>query len=207
MKWVSIPSWLKRIFPLLVWEIPASEKDVYLTFDDGPTPGITSRVLALLSEHHVKATFFCLGSNIERYPALFKEIKDAGHTIGNHGYHHLSGFSVSNKRYYKNVKLGAEVSGSKLFRPPYGRIMPRQVNKIKKEYRIIMWSIMSMDFDRKLSAGECLNNVISNLTPGSIIVMHDTEKAGVNLLVFLPALLTWLEEQGYRASALYTVIP
>ncbi len=202
MNWAHTPTWLKRAFPQLVWEIPTLEKEIYLTFDDGPTPGITSRVLAFLWEHRAKATFFCLGSKIEQYPGLFEEIKAAGHTIGNHGYRHLSGFTTSLKTYLDNARRGEKISGSTLLRPPYGRITPWQITRLKKDYRFILWSIMSMDFSRKLTAEQCFNNVIKNIKPGAIIVFHDTEQAQKNMLQVLPELLQWMDRNGYRAKAL-----
>jgi peptidoglycan/xylan/chitin deacetylase (PgdA/CDA1 family) len=202
MRWVNTPAWLKSVFQQLVWEIPTLNKDIYLTFDDGPTPGITPQVLALLFEHNAKATFFCLGSNIELYPELLEEIKAAGHAIGNHGYNHLSGFSTSLNKYIKNVEKGAELSGSRLFRPPYGRITPWQVRKLRKQHAIIMWSIMSMDFDARLTPEQCLQNVIKNIKPGAIIIFHDSDKAKKNLLELLPKLLNWLQKNGYETKVL-----
>jgi peptidoglycan/xylan/chitin deacetylase (PgdA/CDA1 family) len=202
MNWVLTPTWLKKLFPQMVWEIPAPEKDIYLTFDDGPTPVVTPGVLALLSDYQVKATFFCLGSKIEGNPELFEAIKTAGHTIGNHGYRHINGFTTSSGKYLDNVRKGEELSGSKLFRPPYGRITPRQMNLLRKDYRLVMWSILSMDFDRNLSVEECFNNVVRNVQQGAIILLHDSEKAQKNVLQMLPELLQWMERNGYKAKAL-----
>lgn len=202
LNWVHTPAWMRKTFSRLVWEIPATEKDIYLTFDDGPTPEITAQVLALLLTYNARATFFCLGAKVEQYPQLYEQIKAAGHTIGNHGYHHLSGFSTSLKPYIENVKRGEEVSGSKLFRPPYGRITPWQIKKLRGSYKIIMWSIMSMDFDQHTTPEQCYNNVIKHIKPGSIIVFHDIEKAKTNVLQALPQLLEWMNAHGYKAKAL-----
>lgn len=208
MRWVKPPAWLKSTFRQLVWEIPTLDKDIYLTFDDGPTPGITSQVLALLFKHNAKATFFCLGSKIELHPELLEEIKAAGHVIGNHGYQHLSGFSTSLKEYIRNAEQGARISGSSLYRPPYGRITPRQFRKLHKQHTIIMWSIMSTDFDTRLTPEQCLTNVIKHIKPGSIIVFHDIEKAKANFLGCLPSLLEWLKENGYHTKTLdQAIIP
>ena len=202
INWVHTSAWLKWIFPQLVWAIPTLEKKIYLTFDDGPTPEITSLVLALLLQHKAKATFFCLGSRIELFPETIEEIKLAGHVIGNHGYQHRSGFFTPIKKYVENARKGAEISGSKLFRPPYGHITPWQIRKLKKDYRLILWTIMSMDFKQHLSAEQCLNNVLKHIKPGAIIVFHDTEKAKEKILQVLPALLKWLDINGYQTEGL-----
>jgi len=202
INWVHTPAWLKWIFPQLVWTIPTLEKKIYLTFDDGPTPEITSLVLALLLQHKAKATFFCLGSRIELFPETIEEIKLAGHVIGNHGYQHRSGFFTPIKKYVENARKGAEISGSKLFRPPYGRITPWQIRKLKKDYRLILWTIMSMDFKQHLSAEQCLNNVVKHIEPGAIIVFHDNEKAKEKILQVPPALLKWLDINGYETKGL-----
>ena len=186
----------------MVWYIPSREKDIYLTFDDGPTPGITSQVLAFLLAHNAKATFFCLGSKIEQSSQIFEEIRLGGHAIGNHGYNHVSGFSCGLQKYTANVRQGAEISGSKLFRPPYGRISPWQIKRLKKDYKLIMWGIMSMDFKQTLTSAKCLQNVIRNIKPGAIILFHDTEEAKENVLQVLPELLDWIDKNGYQAKAL-----
>lgn len=202
INWVHTPICLQKMFPQMVWQVPTSEKEIFLTFDDGPTPGVTPQVLALLLEYKAKATFFCLGSRIEQYPELFREIKASGHAIGNHGYNHLSGFSTSHKSYVQNVMKGEELSGSQLFRPPYGRIMPWTANRLKKHCRLIMWTTMSMDFNANISPEQCFQNVIRRIAPGTILVFHDTEKAGKNLLPVLPKLLQWCKENDFKTSAL-----
>ena len=198
MSWILTPSWIKKTFPQLVWELTTVEKNIYLTFDDGPTPETTPQVLAFLNQYKAKATFFCLGSETEKYPNLLELIKSEGHTIGNHGYRHLNGFFSSTKKYIKNARDGALITESKLFRPPYGKITPLQMHLLKKEFRIIMWSIMSMDFNTKIKAEQCLRNVIDNIFPGAIIVFHDTEKAAKNLLTVLPLFLNYLTDKEYK---------
>jgi peptidoglycan-N-acetylglucosamine deacetylase len=200
--WVKIPTIAKRLINGVVWDVPTDGKTIYLTFDDGPEPEVTHRVLAFLSQYGAKATFFCLGEKIEKNPSLFSALKDAGHGIGNHGYKHLSGFRTSNKDYIANAKQGAEISESRLFRPPYGRITPRQYNALKQEHSIIMWSVMSMDFSAKVTPQQCVNNVLSNIYPGAIVVFHDSPKASANLLVALPQILEHLTEQGYTFGVL-----
>ena len=200
--WVKIPTIAKRLINGVVWDVPADGKTIYLTFDDGPEPEVTPRVLAFLSAYGAKATFFCLGEKIEKNPSLFNTLKEAGHGIGNHGYKHLSGFRTSNSDYIANTKRGAEISGSRLFRPPYGRITPGQYNALKREHSIIMWSIMSKDFSAKVTPQQCVNNVLSNICPGAIVVFHDSPKASANLFVALPQILKYLSEQGYTFEVL-----
>jgi len=202
MKWVRTPNWIKWAFPQLVWDVPTDTKKIYLTFDDGPTPGVTPQVLALLVKYNAKATFFCLGAKAKEHTEIMAEIRAAGHSVGNHGYQHLSGFLTSYRKYIENVRLGEQFAGSKLFRPPYGRITPRQIHRLRKDHKIIMWSVMSMDFDRQVSPEQCFRNVIDNIKPGAIVVFHDMEKAKVNVLLVLPMLLSLLKENGYETSAL-----
>lgn len=200
--WVKVPTIAKRLVKGVVWDVPAESKKIYLTFDDGPEPEVTPRVLVFLSQYGAKATFFCLGEKIEKNLPLFNAIKTAGHTIGNHGYKHLSGFRTGNSDYIANAKRGAELSCSRLFRPPYGRITLSQYKALKREHSIVMWSVMSMDFSEKVTPQQCVNNVLSNIYTGAIIVFHDTPKAAANLLVALPQILESLSEQGYTFEVL-----
>jgi peptidoglycan/xylan/chitin deacetylase (PgdA/CDA1 family) len=200
--WVKVPSIVKRLLKGVIWDLPADNKKIYITFDDGPEPEVTPRVLVFLSRFGAKATFFCLGEKIEQNPSLFKALKEEGHCIGNHGYKHLSGFRTRNKNYIANAKLGAEISGNHLFRPPYGRITLTQYNALKQEQTIVMWSIMSLDFSAKMTPQQCVNNVLSNVYPGAIIVFHDSQKGSSNLLVALPEILRQLSEQGYTFGVL-----
>lgn len=197
MDLVKIPEWIKKVFPQLVWQIPTDEKTIYLTFDDGPTPGVTPRVLDLLFSYHAKATFFCSGKNVEQYPSLSELIEKAGHTIGNHGYDHISGFKTSTKKYYENVRKGSILTQSYLFRPPYGQITPWQIRTLKKEYQIIMWSAMSLDYAAKCTPSQCITNVKNNAVPGAIIVFHDSGQASRTLAEILPSLLEWLNKNNF----------
>jgi peptidoglycan-N-acetylglucosamine deacetylase len=199
---VKVLTIIKRLFSGVVWDVPVDNKTIYITFDDGPEPEVTPQVLVFLSQFAAKATFFCLGEKIEQNPLLFKAIHNAGHTIGNHGYNHLSGYTTFTQRYITNTNLGAEVSGSRLFRPPYGRLLPWQYKQLKGENAIVMWSIMSMDFSSRITPRECVNNVISNVYPGSIIVFHDNKKAAANLMVALPVILEYLVNEGYTFGTL-----
>lgn len=190
--------WLKKLFAGLTWDLPAFGKEIYLTFDDGPTPRVTREVLALLRSYNVKATFFCLGSKAEKFPELLQEIRNEGHQIGNHGYSHISGFTSSIRRYAENALKGSQITNSKLFRPPYGRITPWQISQLKNTHKIILWSILSRDYNQKLTPAKCIKNVFKNAYPGAIVVFHDNEKASSNVLAALPDILYELKKQGYQ---------
>lgn len=200
---VVTPKILKRLFPKLIWDVTTTEQKIYLTFDDGPEPEITSQVLAFLSEYNAKATFFCTGHKAESNPEIISEIIKRGHTVGNHGYKHLSGFSTPNAEYWDNYKTGREITQSSLFRPPYGRITPKQYDAIRPESRVVLWSIMSKDFSARINAAQCSANVINNCYPGAIVVFHDTSQASLNLLGALPVILETLGRKGYTFEAIY----
>ncbi len=194
---VKSPRIIKKYYPQLVWDIPNFENKIYLTFDDGPVPEITTWVLAILKQYNVKATFFCLGCNVAKNPELFNQIIENGHAVGNHSYHHLSGWDTDDEVYFSNVKKCNEVINSKLFRPPYGRIKKSQIAETSKEYKIIMWSVLSGDFDPKITPEKCFNNVIKNTKIGSIIVFHDSLKAFPNLENTLPKTIEYLLAKGF----------
>lgn len=194
---VCPPYWIKKAFSQLIWEMPNNEKKIYLTFDDGPTPEVTPRVLDFLFTFGAKATFFCTGKNAEEHPELTDSIKRNGHVVANHGYLHLNGFTTSNTKYCDNARLGAEITGSNFFRPPYGRITPCQVHALQDYYNIIMWSVMSMDFNPRTSHIQCLQNVKSNCHEGSVIVFHDSSKSKQNIFYVLPDILNWFKIEGY----------
>lgn len=202
--WIKTNYFIKRIFPNYVWDIPNNEKKVYLTFDDGPTPEITEWTLEQLKNHNAKATFFCIGNNIEKHPGIFQKIIQEDHTIGNHTYNHLKGWETANEEYIENVKKCAETicqlntEHCQLFRPPYGKIKPSQSRILRKlGYKIIMWDVLSRDFDKTISPEECLDNVLKNVKSGSIIVFHDSVKAEQNLKYVLPKTLAFLKEKGF----------
>ena len=198
---------LKFLFPKYTWELPNSEKKIYLTFDDGPIPEVTEWVLGLLKKENIKATFFCIGENIQKHPEVFKQIISENHTIGNHTFNHLKGWNTSTKKYLKNVELcnsaleKYSISNfqSKLFRPPYGKITPWQAYRLRKlDYKIIMWDVLSYDFDNSLSPENCLQNTLKNISTGSIIVFHDSNKSKRNLKQVLPKLIQQLKEKGFE---------
>ena len=203
-KWVKTNKVIKKIFNNLVWDIPNSENKIYLTFDDGPIPSVTEWVLDVLKSENIKATFFCIGDNIKKYPEIYKRILTEGHQIGNHTFNHLNGWKTKTNYYIENFKL-CETEHSKLnpqhsflFRPPYGKIKPSQSKEIRQlGYKIIMWDVLSYDFDQNISEEECLNNVISNTSQGSIIVFHDSLKAEKNLKYALPKAIQILKNKGF----------
>ena len=202
--WIKTNKLIKLIFSNYVWDIPTVEKKVYLTFDDGPTPEITAWVLNQLKEFNAKATFFCIGDNIQKYPEIFDSILTNGHTIGNHTFNHYNGWKTKTSDYIENVLLCKEAirkqttDNTQLFRPPYGKIRKSQANLLRKNgYKIIMWDVLSADFDASISPEKCLHNVISNTQPGSIIVFHDSEKSHKNLVFTLPKFLTFLKQNDY----------
>lgn len=207
--WIKTNPIIKRIFSNYVWSIPNDEKKVFLTFDDGPTPEITEWVLIQLKKYNFKATFFCIGNNIEKYPELFNQLITEGHAIGNHTYNHVKGWNTQNKTYNKEVEMCEEViqklsfinRQSKLFRPPYGKIKPLQSRKLRKlGYKIIMWDVLSADYKQTITKEKCLENVLKNVESGSIIVFHDSIKAFSNLEFVLPKTLQFLSENGYQCE-------
>lgn len=199
---VTVPRVVKYLYPQLVWDIPTEKKEVFLTFDDGPTPGVTDWVLDELDKYNAKATFFCLGKNAEKHPHLFADILKRGHAVGNHSYDHPNGWKTSTIEYIENVKRCEAVFASSLFRPPYGRISKEQINLVKDKYKLIMWSVLSADFDLNCTPQKCLDNVMLNTKSGSIIVFHDSKKAEENLMFSLSHSLKKLSEDGYVFSPL-----
>jgi peptidoglycan-N-acetylglucosamine deacetylase len=199
---VKTPSVLRPLARDLTWKIETSNKEVYLTFDDGPTPIVTEKVLELLRIYGAKATFFCLGKNVEAHPEIYEKILADGHTTGNHSYNHPDGWKTSTITYLKNIILGKRSINSRLYRPPYGRITLQQIHAVKKKYRIIMWDVLSGDFDRDITKEECLQNVINNTDAGSIVVFHDSEKAKSNMLFALEESLKYFHAEGYILRAI-----
>lgn len=199
---VKTPQFIQNLFPNFTWRIPTQEKVLFLTFDDGPIPEVTPWVLDQLSDYQAKATFFCVGDNVQKYPELFAQVRERGHSVGNHTYNHLNGWATDNIPYFHNVRHCAHLTDSALFRPPYGRLKPKQAQFLQRHYRIIMWDVLSGDFDPNLSQEDCLNNVMRNAGPGSIVVFHDSLKAKDKLAYVLPLVLENFAQAGYRFEAL-----
>jgi peptidoglycan/xylan/chitin deacetylase (PgdA/CDA1 family) len=199
---VSLPTFLRWIYPSAIWNLPSERKVLYLTFDDGPNPVVTEKILELLEEYDAKATFFCIGKNIEQHPELLKLVKSKGHHIGSHTYSHINGWESNSTDYLTDYQKGRELASSNLFRPPYGRILLNPLQTIQKQDKVIMWDILSKDYDASITPETVLNNVLRNIKPGAIIVFHDSEKAKKNVLAVLPQLLQYLKQQGYAMEAI-----
>lgn len=199
---VKSPWWLKAIYPSLTWKIPAVDKVVYLTFDDGPTPEITPWVMEQLEKYQAMATFFLIGKNVDEQPEIYQQLKEAGHSIGNHTYNHYNGWKHSTEGYLNNVNACQNLLSTKLFRPPYGRISRKQIKALRDDFNIIMWDIIVGDFDQNIDGEECFQNVAKHVRPGSIIVFHDSVKAWPRLKEALPKTLEYLKEKGFRMEAL-----
>jgi peptidoglycan/xylan/chitin deacetylase (PgdA/CDA1 family) len=199
---VKTPSLLKPLAKDLLWHVETAQREVYFTFDDGPTPGVTEPTLDLLKQYNAKATFFCLGKNTDANPELFSGIALEGHTVGNHTYDHPDGWKTSQIAYLRNVLRARKTITSNLFRPPYGRITPAQVNALKNHFQLVMWDVLSADFDNANSPQQCYENVVKNVTPGSIVVFHDSLKASTNMLYALERSLDYLSRDGYIFRAL-----
>jgi peptidoglycan-N-acetylglucosamine deacetylase len=204
---IKIPWIIKRIFSSYVWSIPTRQKEVFLTFDDGPHPQVTIWVLEELKQYNAQATFFCVGENVLQHPDVYARVLAEGHAVGNHTQHHVNGWKVTTDVYLEDIKQAAQYIDSHLFRPPYGRIKKSQAIKIKEvlqkqEAKIIMWDVLSADFDTGFSPEQCFQNVMRNVRAGSVIVFHDSEKAAPNLKYSLPKVLEALSQGGYRFSAI-----
>lgn len=196
---VKTPLLLKKIYASLIWNINTNAKDIYLTFDDGPHPIATPFVLNELKNYNALATFFCIGKNVDEHPNIYSRIIAEGHSIGNHTNNHLNGFKTPNATYIENIELAAQKIDSNIFRPPYGKISFAQAQLLHQlNYKIIMWDVLSGDFDISLSNEKCLHNVTNNATNGSIIVFHDSQKALSKLQYTLPKVLEYFGNKGYQ---------
>jgi len=181
------------------------EKLLYLSFDDGPHPAATPFVLDELKRYDARATFFCIGKNVQEYPQLYRRLLLDGHRVGNHTYDHLDGWRTDDKKYLENIRVAARWIDSDLFRPPYGKITRWQSSLLRDapfNYKIVMWEVLSADFDKALSPERCARNVQRRARPGSIVVFHDSEKAFERLRIALPAVLMHFSAMGYRFEAI-----
>jgi peptidoglycan-N-acetylglucosamine deacetylase len=204
---VKTPWWIKKAFPSYTWSVATKEKVLYLTFDDGPHPEITPFVLNELKKFNAHATFFCVGKNVLAFPEIYKQLLYEGHVVGNHTQNHLNGWKTSNDVYMKDIAEASRCIDSNLFRPPYGRITRFQAKHLSaamkaQKAKVIMWDILSADFDKEVSAEQSLQFVIFRSSPGSIIVFHDSEKAFDKLRYVLPKVLQHFTEQGFKFLSL-----
>jgi peptidoglycan/xylan/chitin deacetylase (PgdA/CDA1 family) len=198
-----MPRWVQKVFPGWIWHKAATAKTIYLTFDDGPSPEATSWLLETLEVYEAKATFFCVGANAERYPQLLDRMVEMGHQLANHTHHHLDGWQISDSTYVKDVKEAHQFIRSPLFRPPYGKITPSLGRKLKQEgFEVVMWDILTYDFDGKVNTDKALRKIVKKTRPGSIVVFHDHPKALAQLKQMLPAYLNQLRQNGYQFSPL-----
>lgn len=201
---LRIPFGLRRGLPNGLWDMPAGiQPSLYLTFDDGPHPEITPFVLAQLAKYKAKGTFFCVGDNVRKYPEVYQQILAGGHRVGNHTFHHLSGWKTKVQNYLDDIALAKQQINSPLFRPPYGRIRSSQAKALSKAgFEVIYWSLLSGDFDMNLSPQACLKNVSENMRPGDIVVFHDSEKAWDRLSFVLPLILAQAAKQNWQLKSL-----
>lgn len=196
------PRLLRQLYPGALWRLPETEKVIYLSFDDGPVPGITTEALSVLEQYNAKATFFCVGENVQRYPDIYSTLLKSGHAVGNHTQHHTDGWQVSTKAYLRDVKRCEEHVHSKLFRPPYGRLRQSQMKLLKRHYSIVMWDVLTCDFDSRLTGEACLQLALQLTRKGSIVVFHDSLKAKERVLYALPKYLEILSSDGWVFKAL-----
>ena len=199
---VKPPLLYKLLLPQLIWNIDTDEQVIYLTFDDGPHPEITPKVLQILDQYNAKATFFCVGENVVKYPETYRLILGKGHATGNHSFNHLNGWKVSRKQFFENIEKCAKYVDSHLFRPPYGKINLLHIAYLKITYRVVMWSVLPHDYSPKITPQKCLHNVVKYSRSGSIVVFHDSEKAAENMLFALPRFLEQFTKAGYRFDLL-----
>ena len=197
----TTPKFIQALFPLLVWRKETKNKEIWLTFDDGPDPEITPWILAVLGREKVKATFFLVGQQIEEFPGLVGEIVKEGHTIANHSYSHKNGWLCAKKKYIADVKKCQELMpNNKLFRPPYGKITKAQIALLKDKYKIILWDVLSWDFQQNTTPKRVQENILKNTKEGSIIVLHNNQKSYKNLAPILEETIKILKEKGFNFS-------
>jgi peptidoglycan/xylan/chitin deacetylase (PgdA/CDA1 family) len=203
---IKTPFLLRAFYPNCVWKMPTNEKGIYLSFDDGPHPIATPFVLEQLDKYQAKASFFCIGKNVAEHPVIYEQIIAKGHTVGNHTQHHVNGWHTKDDMYLQNIHEASSLISSDFFRPPYGRIKRSQIKKIQANknlpQQIIMWDVLSGDFDTKISGEVCLKNVLKHTKAGSIVVFHDSVKAWDRLKIALPATLEYFSQKGYHFKAL-----
>jgi peptidoglycan/xylan/chitin deacetylase (PgdA/CDA1 family) len=207
----KVPNFIQRFFPNIIWKKTTDEKKIWLTFDDGPEEEVTEFILKTLKKLNIKASFFLIGKNIQAFPELTKEIIKEGHIVGNHSFSHLNGFKSKKEEYIYDIELGQKLINEKLvemgitnkikiFRPPFGRILPQQIKRLKENYKIVMWDVFSWDFKKNISPEKIYNNVIDNVVEGSILVFHNNKKSLNNLKLILEDTLVKLKDKGFVFS-------
>lgn len=197
-----MPRIVKWAYTDLVWQMPPKDGSIHLTFDDGPTPGVTLPVLDMLDAVEAKATFFLIGKNAAAHPELMQEIIRRGHAVGNHTYNHENGWQTPIENYLSSVENTSKILESNLFRPPYGRITRQQIKALSQDYTIVMWDVLSGDYDKSITPEESIDNVLRNVRPGSIIVFHDSVKAWPNVQKSLPIILQELHKRELKMRTL-----
>lgn len=191
------PNIVKPLAQDMVWDVKTTKQEIFLTFDDGPDPEVTRQVMDILDGYNAKGTFFCVGNNVELYPEVVAELIAKGHAIGNHTYDHVKGWETGNYSYIKSALNCHSIVNSPLFRPPYGKITKWQAQCLKKRFKLVMWDVLSGDFDPNITQQKCVSNVVNNATAGSIIVFHDSQKSKEKMLYALPRVLAHFSERGY----------
>jgi peptidoglycan/xylan/chitin deacetylase (PgdA/CDA1 family) len=199
---VRTPVWLRPFFPGRTWNLPANERVLYLTFDDGPVPEVTPWVLDQLAAYRARATFFVVGANVQRHPELLARVRSEGHAVGNHTWQHLNGAHTDLRSYLEDVERTQRLTGTGLFRPPYGRMTNEQAAALRDRFDLVMWDVLSADFDPRANEKTCARNVIRHARPGSIVVFHDSIKAQERLRGSLPRVLEHFAARGYTFNAL-----
>jgi peptidoglycan/xylan/chitin deacetylase (PgdA/CDA1 family) len=199
---VRLPGFITSLYKSAVWRFTETDKVVYLTFDDGPIPEVTPWVLELLRKEGILATFFCVGENVMRYPEVFCQVLNDGHSVGNHTFNHWQGLKHDDQDYFRNIEKAGIYIDSDLFRPPHGFLKTSQYRFLKDKFRIIMWDLVTCDYDGRLEPEKVFRNVTDFVRPGSIVAFHDSIKAQPNLTKALPRAIRWMKEQGYRFEAI-----
>ena len=200
---VKTPWWMKKLYPSCLWDMPVKEKTLYLSFDDGPHPTITPFVLQQLKKYNAKATFFCIGENVARYPDIYQQLIDEGHAVGNHTHQHLNGWKTSGPDYFNDIKKAGEYINSYLFRPPYGRMKKSQLRQLtggEDKMTVVMWNILAGDWDPTIAPSLCFERIKKKISEGDIIVLHESDKAWDRMSHCLPELLRYYALKGFCFS-------
>lgn len=199
---IQVPIILKVFAKSIVWRQNPNEKNIYVTFDDGPIPEITPKVLGILDQYDVKATFFCVGDNVRKHPETYNQVLQKGHRVGNHTFNHIKGYNFTTAEYYENVQKASEYINSNLFRPPHGQITPWQIKKISPHYKIIMWDFLTFDYDKSITSEKIMKIIRKKTKNGSIVIFHDSLKAEKNILETLPQALKFWKDKGYKFNVI-----